>query len=126
MISATLCLSTLLILVWTHLFADFFLQTDKMAISKSSSNAWLSVHVSAYIIPFLILCGWKFAAVNFVAHWLTDFFSSRATTKLWKLGEAANAAKQPNSYRHWFFTVIGVDQALHMTALILTIPLIGW
>lgn len=111
MISAT----TLLILVWMHLFADFFLQTDKMAISKSSSTAWLSVHVSVYSIPFLIFFGPKFAIVNFILHWITDFCSSKATTYLWKKEE-----------RHWFFVVIGIDQAVHMTCLILTIPLIGW
>lgn len=115
MISATFCMSTLLTLIWLHLFADFFLQTDKMAISKSSSNSWLSVHVTAYIIPFLIVCGWKFALINFLAHWVIDFCSSRASSYLWRREE-----------RHWFFVVIGIDQTLHMTALILTIPLIGW
>lgn len=107
--------TTLLIIVWLHLFADFFLQTDKMAISKSSSNAWLGVHVTAYTIPFLIFFGWKYALVNGAAHFVTDYFTSRTTSYLWKKEE-----------RHWFFVVIGIDQALHMTALILTIPLMGW
>lgn len=102
-------------IVWLHTFSDFFLQTDKMAISKSSSNAWLSVHVGVYIIPFLVFFGWKYALVNFVLHWITDFCSSRATSYLWKKEE-----------RHWFFAVIGVDQAIHFTCLFLTIPLIGW
>lgn len=107
--------ATLLLLVWVHLLADFLLQTDKMAISKSSSTAWLTTHVMVYSIPMLILFGPKFAAVNFILHWITDFFSSRATSYLWKKEE-----------RHWFFVVVGIDQAVHMTCLILTIPLIGW
>jgi hypothetical protein len=95
-------------LVWVHTFADFALQSDKMAINKSSSNRWLALHVGIYatcLLPF----GWKFALVNFAAHFATDWVTSRITSKLWKAGE-----------RHWFFVVIGIDQALHFTALILT------
>lgn len=106
---------TVVTLVWMHFFADFMCQWDKMAISKSSSNKWLSLHVTIYAAPFLILCGWQFAAVNFAAHWVTDFVTSRAASALWKRNE-----------RHWFFVVIGVDQAIHMSCLILTIPLIHW
>src|SRR5882672_3322828 len=95
-------------LAWVHAFADFVMQSDKMAISKSSSNKWLLLHVGIYalcLVPF----GWRFALVNFAAHFCTDWVTSRATTKLWKAGE-----------RHWFFVMIGADQALHMTALVLT------
>lgn len=95
-------------LVWVHAFADFVLQTDKMATSKSSSNKWLALHVGIYAL-WLVPFGWRFALVNFAAHFCTDWVTSRATTKLWKAGE-----------RHWFFVVIGADQALHMTALVLT------
>jgi len=102
---------TLILLVWVHFFADFICQTDKMAINKSSSNKWLSIHVGIYAL-FLIPFGIEFALVNFALHFITDYISSRATTALWKAEK-----------RHWFFVVIGADQALHLTALIATYPI---
>ena len=100
-----------LALVWVHTLADFALQSDKMAINKSSSNKWLALHVAIYSLP-MMLFGWRFALANFAAHFCTDWVTSRMTSRLWKAGE-----------RHWFFVVIGIDQALHMTALVLTY---GW
>ncbi len=105
----------IILLVWTHFVSDFLLQTDKMAKGKSSSNKLLTIHVAVYSIPFLLFFGPLYALVNFALHWITDFFSSRATKAL--------LAKQEH---HWFFAVIGFDQAIHLTTLILTIPLIGW
>jgi hypothetical protein len=35
-------------LIWIHWFADFFCQTDKMAINKSKSIYWLTIHVFVY------------------------------------------------------------------------------
>ena len=109
-------ISTLLIikLLWIHLFADFFLQSDAMAKNKSSSNKWLTIHVIIYSLCFIAF-GWKYALLNGIMHWSTDFVSSRITTYLWKKQEV-----------HWFFVVIGIDQALHMTALVLSIPFMGW
>jgi hypothetical protein len=98
-------LTVLLILVWMHFVCDFLLQTDKIASSKSSSNRALSLHVTIYSAPFLVF-GWKFAAVTWVLHFVTDYFSSRIASWFYK-----------REQRHWFFVTIGVDQALHMTAL---------
>ena len=113
LIPNSLTITTLMFIIWAHLFSDFFLQTDKMAINKSTSNKWLTIHVLVYIIPFWIFCGPLYAGINFILHFITDYISSRCTSYLWKKDQ-----------RHWFFTVIGIDQALHMTALILTIPFI--
>jgi len=101
---------TILSLVWLHFVADFVLQTDKMAINKSSSHMWLVTHVVTYTLPFLVF-GWQFVLVNGVAHLLTDAVSSRLTSYYWK-------QTPPN--RHMFFVVIGADQALHLTALFLS------
>jgi len=99
-------------LIWLHWLSDFVLQSDKMATSKSTSVKWLSIHVFVYSLPFLIVFGWKYALVNFLLHWYIDFFSSKATSYFWKKNE-----------KHWFFVVIGADQAAHLSCLIFTLPL---
>lgn len=97
-----------------HWIADFILQTDKMAINKSTSWVWLSSHVGIYtlcLLPF----GPGYALANGFAHFITDAITSRITSYLWKKGD-----------RHNFFVVIGADQLLHSAFLIFTIPLMGW
>jgi len=105
-------MTQVLSVVWLHFISDFILQTDRMAMNKSKSNAWLELHVTVYALPFLWF-GWQYAAVNWVLHFATDWASSRATSKLWQKGE-----------RHWFFVVIGLDQAIHLTSLVLTLSLV--
>lgn len=102
-------LAKTILIVWIHTVADFVLQTNSMAVNKSTSIKWLFAHVGLYT---LCLCGfgWKYALVNGIAHFITDFVSSRLTTHFWKKGN-----------RHNFFVVIGFDQALHITVLILTL-----
>lgn len=102
-----------LVLVWLHVIADFVLQSDEMATKKSTSNQWLALHVLVYSACFLPLCfglglgtGLAFCAVNYAAHFITDYVTSRMTSSLWKEGR-----------RHAFFVVIGIDQGLHLTAL---------
>lgn len=100
--------TTILLLLWIHFIADFILQTDWMARNKSKRNIPLIVHCIVYTIPFLYF-GWVFALVNGTAHFVTDYVTSRASSRLWAKKEV-----------HWFFVVVGFDQAIHMTTLILT------
>jgi hypothetical protein len=102
---------TFLAIFWLHFIADFILQTDEMALNKSHSFKWLTLHTLTYGIPFLLF-GWKYTMINSALHWVVDCATSRMTAHLWKLGE-----------RHWFFVVIGLDQAIHMTFLVLTLRL---
>ena len=101
----------ILVLIWLHFIGDFILQTDSMAINKSKSNKYLSLHCAIYSMPFLYF-GWKFALVNGLAHFVTDWFTSRITSKLYNEGK-----------RHWFFVVIGLDQSIHMSTLVLSTTL---
>ncbi len=105
-------MNNLLLLIWVHFIADFIFQTSKQALNKSTSNYWLGQHILVYTIcltPF----GWKFALVNGLLHFLVDWISSRLSSYFYKQNK-----------RHIFFIVIGADQALHMTCLVLTMGLI--
>ena len=107
----------ILALIWTHFIADFILQTDRVALNKSRDTAILLEHVTIYSAAFIPVCavwltlyqGVQFCVLTALLHFITDFFSSRACSALWKKNE-----------RHWFFVVIGLDQAIHMTCLVLT------
>ena len=101
------------LLVWIHFVGDFILQSDKMSKNKSNSIKWLLTHGFMYTLPFLCL-GLVYGLVNGVIHILVDFITSKITAKLWEDKEV-----------HWFFVIIGLDQAIHITTLILTISLIS-
>ena len=106
-----------------HWFCDFILQTRKQAENKSKSLLFLSVHVSNYfggfvivLLPFSYITGrfsdqaiMTYCIANALAHWVTDFFTSRWTSYLWHKKDI-----------HSFFAVIGFDQLIHTTTLLTT------
>jgi hypothetical protein len=99
----------LILVVWLHFLADFILQTDKVAVNKSSSFWWLTVHAAVYSLPFFLI-GWHYALINAGLHWCVDAVTSRIAKYFFT-----------HNQRHWFFVVIGCDQAIHATCLILTL-----
>lgn len=111
----------ILAIVFFHWVADFLMQTHEMAINKSKSNYWLTKHIKSYmlgILPitfFLINFGAGILAcllwwgLNGALHWVTDYFTSRWTSKLWAKGDIDN-----------FFVVIGFDQMIHYICLFTT------
>ncbi len=101
-------LTTLLTIIWLHFIADFILQSSYMAMNKSKNIFVLLYHCSVYTIPFLIF-GYKYALINGCLHFLIDIWTSKTTSYLYSIKKI-----------HWFFVVIGLDQALHMTFLFLT------
>lgn len=106
-----------LLYIWCHFIGDFLLQTNEMALNKSKSFKWLTLHALTYGLPFLVAMslvydlpiGIAFTIFNSAAHWVVDAITSRITARLWEKGE-----------RHWFFVVIGLDQAIHFTTLLLS------
>ncbi len=95
-------------LIWLHFVADFFLQTPNMSLKKSKNIWFLLYHIIIYSIPFLIFLPFKFVLVNSLSHFLVDFITSKSTHYLY----------EKKKY-HWFFVVIGFDQALHLSILYL-------
>ena len=105
-----------------HWIADFVLQTDKQAKGKSKNWSDLLEHTSNYsllwttigmfytIISLNTSWNWLlFGLITFIAHTITDYFTSRLNSKLW--------AKEQT---HNFFVSVGFDQILHYIQLFLT------
>jgi hypothetical protein len=107
----------IIVLLYSHFLADFWFQTDMMAINKSTSIKWLSYHVLTYwliTICFVFVSPWYWI-FNALSHWIIDFFTSKCTSYYWK-----------KEMRHEFFCMIGFDQFLHTAILIITLlPFIG-
>lgn len=112
---------TILLILFVHFVADFILQTDEMAINKSKSNQWLTIHVAAYMAGFILMTVWfiesqywlHWILLNGALHWITDYFTSRLNSYLWK-----------KEMRHWFFVGIGADQFIHYACLLISYQLL--
>lgn len=111
-------------IILIHWFADFVMQTHWQATNKSTNNKALLYHTLTY--TFIWYCigvfyplthldtyhEWaltKFVIITFVAHTLTDYFTSRLNSYLYKKGDIHN-----------FFVSVGFDQVLHYAQLFLS------
>jgi hypothetical protein len=94
-----------------HYMADFILQSDWMAVNKSRNTGTgataLALHGTIYATCFALFFSLSYGAFNGLLHVLVDYATSRICTHLWLKGE-----------RHWFFTIIGLDQLIHYACLI--------
>lgn len=112
-------LTTLFTILILHWIADFILQTDKQAKGKSHDNKQLLSHTITYSVVmassvlFLFDVNlWQFLGfgiITFIAHTITDYYTSRLNSKLWAKGDTHN-----------FFVSVGFDQVLHYVQLFLT------
>ena len=116
-------LTIIFLLLFTHWVADFIFQTHWQATNKSKNNMALAAHVGTYtLIWLLFLYGYVignqmtftpmmflFIPITFVAHFCTDYVTSRITSYLYKKEDFHN-----------FFVVIGFDQLLHYLQIFLT------
>jgi membrane-bound metal-dependent hydrolase YbcI (DUF457 family) len=140
-------LGIILGIIITHFIADFICQTEKQAQRKSSSCKYLLGHTITYTMVWLVVGlvyvfsnldvynNWalsKFLAITFIAHTVTDYFTSRLSKK--NLPESYNVLLRENPkedvklFWHYpkgqrfynFFVVVGGDQVLHYIQLFLT------
>lgn len=128
-LNVSMPLLPLLGLLASHLVGDFFLQSNWMATNKSKSIAPLAAHVAIYSLCFLWV-GPTFVVATFGLHFVTDYFTSRITSRLWFFqptkvyynagGKRYECWIPEGGDRHWFFTTIGVDQYIHQICLVLT------
>lgn len=106
-----------------HWIADFVLQNDWMAQNKWKDKEALLTHVLVYTLVFFIfsVVMWLshsnivwllFAVCVGVLHFFTDKYTSRITHRLWEEKKVHN-----------FFVVVGFDQLLHFTQLLLLFKL---
>ena len=116
-------LTLIFLVIFVHWVADFVFQTHWQATNKSTNNWALFQHVGSYTITWMVVIwlsvGWYgygilwFIPITFVSHFITDYFTSRLNSYLWKKGDIHN-----------FFVSIGFDQVLHYIQLFLTIHLL--
>lgn len=100
----------------SHWIGDFVLQTTRMALNKGNSIKWLTLHVLTYISVMLVFAlfifDWQtalqFCGLNFALHWVTDFFTSKLSSKY---------RDQPRI----FFPILGFDQFIHAICIIYTV-----
>jgi len=103
----------MLLLTFKHVIADFVLQTSWMAIGKDQKKGWALpllahclVHLALALALILIVAPrfWFVAFIDFLIHITVD----RAK------GFCASTFDVTLEHQHsWFWTLIGVDQALH-------------
>jgi len=114
-------LFAILFLIWIffcHTIADFILQTRWMAENKSSSLKALTVHIIEYttvmfvglILPFGLANAALYAVINGVLHFFTDFITSRLSSYAYK-----------NEKMKLFWGIIGFDQFIHISCMLLTL-----
>lgn len=93
--------------------------SDLLKHTATYSMCWLWFASLHWIIikpfPDVPLALWTFVIITFVAHTITDYFTSRIVNKKFTKGEYGTAI--PNTGA---FTIIGIDQVLHYIQLFTT------
>ena len=103
----------ILVLTIKHIIADFVLQSSWMAIGKDQKTGWALpllahclVHLAVAMTLILIIAPrfWFVAVVDFLIHITVDRAKGLCAVTFGVTQENKNP---------WFWTLIGVDQALH-------------
>lgn len=121
----------MLLLFTLHLIADFFLQSRRIANSKSSDPYALLEHIGIIFIVFLPFTSMQFNLLNCAIHALIDwniwkFYKYYVVTKMGLNGKTENdpeVVELKKTWKFWedsaFYSTIGIDQYLHMVTLYL-------
>jgi len=122
----------IILILIAHFVADFIFQPHFIAVSKSYNIKHLIYHIIIYALAFFIIFGlsWYFmfyiigftitaevwlqmafgiTIVNSVLHYIIDYFTSNISGYFWKKQDYHN-----------FFVIIGFDQLLHISLLIIS------
>ena len=89
-----------------HLFGDFILQNEWMAVNKKKSSFVCLVHVIVYLLPFLLcqLKWWQIALIG-----IQHFAQDRTEFVFWWMGAWKRVHKD-----YWKELPLYVDQAFHV------------
>jgi hypothetical protein len=117
-------MSVFIFIVVMHWIADFVFQAEEWSLGKSKAWSPLLKHTATYslvwLLPVWIFTGslygaFLFSVFSFVAHTITDYFTSRIVSK--KFADHYYGSPIPN---FGAFSTIGFDQVLHYVQLIIT------
>ena len=101
----------MLLLTVKHIIADFMLQNSWMAIGKDQKTGWALpllahclVHLAVALVLILIIAPrfWFVAFIDFAIHIVVD-----------RAKGLCSSTFNMTTEHPWFWTLIGVDQALH-------------
>ena len=101
----------MLLLTVKHIIADFMLQNSWMAIGKDQKTGWALpllahclVHLAVSLLLIMVVAPrfWFVAFIDFAIHITVDRLTGICASSLGVTQE-----------HPWFWTLIGVDQALH-------------
>lgn len=102
-----------------HFIADFVLQARWIGLNKSKKESVLALHILIYVAAMWLMTLpiglplWFFV-VNGIAHWITDWCSSRLGGYFYK---------KENLYMFW--NTIGFDQLAHGAVLLYTLGMVS-
>jgi hypothetical protein len=110
-VSVAALIGWMLVLTFKHIIADFVLQTTWMALGKDQKTGWALpllahclVHLASSLVLILIIAPrfWFVAFIDFAIHIVVD-----------RAKGLCSSTFNMTTEHPWFWTLIGVDQALH-------------
>lgn len=122
----------IILLLFLHFVSDFVLQSRDMGRKKGKNLYWLTTHVFVYSLSFTFF--WflltkplnspyseaiMFFSLVFSTHWIADYFTSKLSGSFYLKMNESKIVKTKNFYEWLFWLIIGIDQFIHITSLIL-------
>src|SRR5665647_2428739 len=111
-------IKTLVVIFILHVFAGFFLQSNRISKLKREKNRYLLEHVGLYTLVFIILSpvllgltilqGLVYSLINGVLHLIVDYFTGKLKVKLIDKNEVK------------YNLTIVMDYTIHMVILVST------